>query len=347
MKLIRHLREKNTAIVCLGSIIFHLITSSSLSSQTNIPSIKIDGSSTVYPITQKSVEKFKVSYRKPMKFDVKISGTTGGFRKFCQGQTDISDASRPIQKDEMELCLRNGISYIELPIAFDALTVVVNPQNTWIKRMTIAELQKIWEPNAQGKITRWNQIRSNFPNKPLNLFAPDVDSGTFDYFTEAIMKTAGKSRKDYVASKNDNVIVQGVSQDPNAIGYFGLSYYEAHSNKLKALAIDGGKGSVLPSRENVEKGIYQPLARPLFIYVNLQSAQKNSALKKFMDFYLKNTEEIVKSVNYIPLTQESYHINKVTFYKGEVGTVFGGKSQFYVTIPELQRKQGQIRLESN
>lgn len=309
-------------------------------------SISIDGSSTVDPISHKAIEAFKSSYNKPIEITANISGTTGGFRKFCQGQIDISNASRPIQTEEMDLCWQNGVSYIELPIAFDALTVVVNPQNAWIASITTEELKKIWQPAAQRQITRWNQVRSSFPDKPLNLFGPDRDSGTYDYFTEAIVGVADESRTDYVASEDDNITIQGVSQDPNAMGYLGLSYYEANPERIKALEIDSGKGSVFPSRETVEKAIYQPLARPLFIYVNLRAAQENSVLQEFVEFYLQNAVAIVQSANYVPLTEESYHINTVTFQKGEAGTVFGGSSQFDLTLSELQRKQAQLRVES-
>ena len=325
------------AIVCSGC--------SNPSSENNSP-IKIDGSSTVFPITQKAVEEFKADNPQSADISENISGTGGGFREFCQGQTDINNASRPIKIEEMDLCSENQVSFIELPVAFDALTVVVNSQNTWIDSISTAELKKIWQTSAENSITQWNQVNSQFPDKPLTLFGPDIDSGTFEYFTEAIMGESGASRSDYVSSEDDNVLVKGVQQDPNALGYFGLAYYEANPTNLKALGIDSGQGPVLPTKSNVEKSVYQPLARPLFIYVNLKSAQDNPSLEKFIGFYLDKAGEIAKTVDYIPLTQESYQINKVTFYKGKAGTVFGGKSQFDVTIPELQRKQAQLRIES-
>jgi phosphate transport system substrate-binding protein len=287
-------------------------------------------------------EKFKSSQPGTAEVSVKFSGTSGGFREFCAGKTDISNASRPIQADEMSLCNRYGVRYIELPVAFDALTVVVNQENNWIDSITLEELKKMWEPAAEGKITNWNQIRPEFPNKPLNLFGAGQDSGTFDYFTEAVVGKSGASRKDYVASEDDNTLVQGVSQDPNALGYFGLAYYEQNPQKLKALGIDSGKGAILPSRETVVNSQYQPLARPLFIYVNGEKAQKSRALQEFVEYYLDNAESIVKEVGYIPLTDEHYHLATVTFFNGEVGTVFGGQSQFDVTLAELLRQKAKF-----
>jgi len=287
-------------------------------------------------------EKFKSSQPGTAEVSVKFSGTSGGFREFCAGKTDISNASRPIQADEMSLCNRYGVRYIELPVAFDALTVVVNQENNWIDSITLEELKKMWEPAAEGKITNWNQIRPEFPNKPLNLFGAGQDSGTFDYFTEAVVGKSGASRKDYVASEDDNTLVQGVSQDPNALGYFGLAYYEQNPQKLKALGIDSGKGAIVPSRETVVNSQYQPLARPLFIYVNGEKAQKSRALQEFVEYYLDNAESIVKEVGYIPLTDEHYHLATVTFFNGEVGTVFGGQSQFDVTLAELLRQKAKF-----
>ena len=305
-------------------------------------SIKIDGSSTVYPITKEIAAEYQASLKKPVEIEVKFSGTGGGFDKFCRGETDINNASRPIQLDEMEACNNSEVRYIELPIAFDALTLVVNPQNDWLDSITVEELDKIWSPDAEGKITRWNQVRDTFPDRPLNLYAPGKDSGTYDYFTEAILRKAASSRSDVTESEDDDVLVQGVSQDPNALGYFGLAYYEQQANQMKAVAIDSGNGAVLPSVETVEQAQYQPLSRPLFIYVNAASAQKNEALRQFIDFYLAQAPELVTEVGYVPLPEEAYHIDKVTFHQGEVGTVFEGQSQFNLTIPELLRKQARF-----
>src|SRR6187402_293575 len=230
--------------------------------------VKVDGSSTVYPVTEAVAEDFQKAKRQQIKVTVGISGTGGGFKKFCRGETDVSNASRPILKSEMADCQKAGIEYYELPVAFDALTVVINPRNTFIKQLTVAEMKKIWEPAAQGKVMRWNQVNPAWPDQPMKLFGPGADSGTFDYFTEAIVGKAKSSRGDFTASEDDNVLVQGVANDRNALGYFGFSYYIENQNKLKAVAIDGGKGAVGPSPKTVEDGTYQPLSRPIFIYVS-------------------------------------------------------------------------------
>lgn len=325
----------------LGLVASLLVLASSLNAQEKQP-INIDGSSTVYPITQRIVADYRSNKEDAADIRVNFSGTGGGFDKFCRGETDISNASRPIQLDEMEACNSAGIRYIELPVAFDALTVVVNPQNTWLDSITVAELDKIWSPQAQGNITNWNQVRDGFPDRPLNLYAPGKNSGTFDYFTEAVVGEAKASRNDITQSEDDDILVEQVSQDPNAIGYFGLAYYEQRADEMKALAIDSGNGAVLPSRETVEQGQYQPLSRPLFVYVNAAAAQKNQDLRQLIDYYLAQAPELVTEVGYVPLPEEAYHINKVSFHRGEVGTVFEGKSQFNLTIPELLRKQARF-----
>ncbi len=308
--------------------------------QTQQPqAIRIDGSSTVYPITQKIVEEFNATQQAPVEVTVDFSGTGGGFQKFCAGETDINNASRPIQQAEMDACKQAGVAYIELPVAFDALTVVVHPQNTWAQDITLAELKKIWEPSAQRTITRWNQVRPNWPDQPLSLYGPGADSGTFDYFTEAVIGEAQASRKDYNASEDDEVIEKGVSTDPNALGYFGFAYYEANQQEVKALAIDAGKGPVMPSREAVEKAQYQPLTRPLFIYINLASAQNNPVMRDFVDFYTEKAPQVVAQVGYVPLPPDGYQLINTHFHRGKVGTVFDGKSEFNITIGELLRKQ--------
>ncbi len=255
----------------LGVLVFFF---SLISAPAQAQLIKIDGSSTVYPVTEAVAEEFQKAKRGAVKVTVGISGTGGGFKKFCRGETDISDASRPILAKEMEDCRQAGIQYFELPVAYDALTVMVNPKNNWITSLSVPELKKIWEPAAQGKITRWNQVNSKWPDAPLSLFGPGADSGTFDYFTEAIMGRSKASRGDFAASEDDNVLVQGIANDRNALGYFGFAYYIENEKKLKAVPIDGGKGPVMPSARTVEDSTYQPLSRPIFIYVNKKSAEK-------------------------------------------------------------------------
>lgn len=301
------------------------------------PAIEIDGSSTVYPITDAVAKEFQKN-QSGVEVSTVFSGTTGGFRKFCAGETDISDASRPISTAEIQACREAGVRFIELPVAFDALTVVVNPQNTWAQSLTTSDLKKMWEPAAEGKIKTWNQIRPDFPNSPLTLYGAGGDSGTYDYFAEVITGEA-KTRTDYTGSEDDNVLVQGVEGDPNALGFFGLAYYEQNQDRLKVVAVDDGKGAILPSRETVEKAQYQPLSRPLFIYVNVQSSQQNPALRDFVTFYLENAQRIVESVGYIPLPTEAYDIAKVHLYKGEVGTAYEGKPQPYLTITEVLQKE--------
>lgn len=303
--------------------------------------VKIDGSSTVYPITDAIAKKFQAA-NPNAKVEVNFSGTTGGFRKFCAKETDISNASRPINTQEMQACNQAGVRFIELPVAFDALTIVVHPQNNWANNITTAELRKIWEPAAQGKIVKWNQVRASWPDRPIKLFGPGKDSGTFDYFTEAVVGKVDTSRSDYTASENDEVLAKGVSQDPNALGYFGFAYFEENENKLKAVPVDSGKGPITPSRKAVESNQYQPLARPLFIYVNAKAAQDNPQVKDFVNFYLKNASATAKSVGYIPLPPEGYQLAQIHYQRAKVGTVFEGKSQLNLTKSELLRKQAKF-----
>ncbi len=298
--------------------------------------VKIDGSSTVYPIT-KAIAKNFITSNPTAKIEVNFSGTSGGFKKFCAGEIDINDASRPINLEEMAACKKAGISYYELPIAYDALTVVVNPKNTWAKDITVAELKKIWEPSADGKIKRWNQIRPEYPNQPINLFGAGKESGTFDYFNTAINGNSKATRKDVTTSEDDDVLVKGVSKDANSLGYFGFAYYEANTKNLKALAVDNGKGAVLPSREAVEKARYQPLSRPLFIYVSAKSMRKPE-VKNFINFYLKNASESVSKVGYIPLPSKGYELAQTRINLGRVGTVFAGKEALNLTIMQLLGK---------
>lgn len=313
-----------------------------ISNRETVAAIKIDGSSTVYPITSAIANQYQqTKQQRQGQVTVNFSGTSGGFKKFCAKQTDISNASRPILKDEIEACNKNGVKFIEIPVAYDALTIVVNSENTWVKDITVAELKKIWEPGAQGKIIRWNQVRSSFPDKPLTLYGPGNQSGTFDYFTEAIVGKSRASRTDYISSEDDMALVQGVIKDPNALGYFGLVYYQDNKSKLNALAVDNGKGAVLPSRETVEKSEYQPLARPLFIYVNAESVQNKPELKEFVDHYMKYAQFTVTSVGYIPLPSEAYQLATARWKAGQQGTLFQGKEQIDLKISDLLRKEEQ------
>jgi phosphate transport system substrate-binding protein len=301
--------------------------------------IQIDGSSTVFPITEAVAEEFQKSKKGKVKVTVGIAGTGGGFKKFCRGETDISDASRPILKAEIETCKQSGIQFIELPVAYDALTVIVNPKNDWVKTLTVPDLKKMWEPSAQGKVTKWNQIRPEWPDSPLKLFGPGADSGTFDYFTEAIVGKAKSSRGDFTASEDDNVLVQGVANDRNALGYFGFAYYIENQGKLKAVAIDGGKGAVGPSAKTVEDGTYQPLSRPIFIYVSKKALDTKAEVKEFVDFYLKNAPKLVKDVKYVALPQSAYTTGAEHIKKGKIGTVFGGTAEVGVKIEDLLKRE--------
>jgi phosphate transport system substrate-binding protein len=308
--------------------------------QSNV--VKIDGSSTVYPITEAVAEEFQKAEKNAIKVTVGISGTGGGFKKFCRGEIDISDASRPILKKEMEACAAAGIKYFELPVAFDALTVVINPKNTFIKQLTVEEMKKMWEPAAQGKITRWNQVNPAWPDQPLKLFGPGADSGTFDYFTEAVVGKSKSSRGDFTASEDDNVLVQGVTQDVNALGYFGYAYYAENTAKLKAAPIVNPKGkAVLPSMESVLSGAYEPLSRPIFIYVS-EKAYQRSEVKKFVEFYMKHGAKLSREVKYVPLPDKAYATNLDHLKKGKLGTAFGGVAEVGITIEELQAREGKL-----
>src|SRR5574341_838045 len=303
--------------------------------------IQIDGSSTVFPITEAVAEEFQKTKKGAVKVTVGIAGTGGGFKKFCRGETDVSDASRPILKQEMDACKGAGVQYIEIPVAYDALTVMVNPKNDWVKALTVPDLKKMWEPAAQGKITSWNQVRTDWPNAPLKLFGPGADSGTFDYFTEAIVGKAKSSRGDFTASEDDNVLVQGIANDKNALGYFGFAYYIENQKKLKAVAIDGGKGPVAPSPRTVEDGTYQPLSRPIFIYVSKKAAEKPE-VKEFVEFYMRNAEKLVRQVKYVALPANAYKLGIEHFQKGKLGTVFGGEAQVGIKIEELLTREAKF-----
>ena len=304
--------------------------------------VKIDGSSTVFPVTEAVAEDFQKAKNQKIKVTVGISGTGGGFKKFCRNETDISNASRPILKAEMADCAKAGVEYIELPVAFDALTVVINPKNTFIKQLTVAEMKKMWEPGAQGKVTRWNQVNPQWPDQPMKLFGPGADSGTFDYFTEAVVGKSKSSRGDFTASEDDNVLVTGVSRDVNGLGYFGYAYYIENKDKLKAVPIVNEKGqAVEPSMEAVRKGSYSPLARPIFIYVNAKSLGKPE-VKEFVEYYMKNGAKLAREVKYVPLPDVAYTTGWQHVVKVKKGTVFGGVAEVGVTIEELLKREAKL-----
>jgi phosphate transport system substrate-binding protein len=301
--------------------------------QAAVDIIEIDGSSTVYPITEAVAEEFQKETG--IKVTVGVSGTGGGFKKFCRGDTVISDASRPIKAKEIKLCQEAGIEFIEIPVAFDALTVVVNPQNDWAKEMTPEELKKMWEPAAQGKITNWNQVRPGFPDVPLKLYGPGADSGTFDYFTEAIIEESKAIRGDFTASEDDNVLVQGVAGDKGGIGYFGLAYFEENKDKLTGVKIKNAQGEfVEPSVANAASGKYNPLSRPLFIYLNATKAAFDPKVKKFVDFYLKHAGKMSAEVGYVPFSNAEYAAITNHYKTLKTGTAFK-KPAIGLTVNEI------------
>jgi phosphate transport system substrate-binding protein len=302
--------------------------------------VKIDGSSTVYPVTEAVAEEFQKAKKHKVKVTVGISGTGGGFKKFCRGETDISDASRPILRMEMDDCKAAGVEYIEFPVAYDALTVVVHPQNDFVKQLSVAELRKMWEPAAQGKVKSWRDVNPTWPDIGLKLFGPGSDSGTFDYFTEAVNGKSKASRGDYTASEDDNVLVQGVSRDRGAIGYFGYAYYVENQKKVKAVPIVGqpGKPGVSPSMEAVIKGTYQPLSRPIFIYASVKSLQKPE-VREFIEFYMAQGATLATEVKYVPLPANAYKANLEHLARGRKGTVFKGEAAVGVTIEELIKRE--------
>jgi len=295
--------------------------------------IKIDGSSTVYPITEAVAEEFQKAQK--VKVTVGESGTGGGFKKFCRGETDVSNASRPISQKEMDACKEAGVQYIELPIAYDALTVVVNTKNDWVKSLSADDLKKIWAPGSS--IKNWKQLNAAYPDKAMGLYGPGTASGTFDYFSEAINGKAKAHRTDYTPSEDDNVLVQGVSSNAGGLAYFGYAYYEENKDKLRAIPISAKAGSpaVMPSPEAVMNGTYQPLSRPLFIYVNATAAAFKPEVKAFVNFYLENAPELVKEVKYVPLPTADYTAVKAHYKAMKPGTGFNGTPEVGVKITDL------------
>jgi phosphate transport system substrate-binding protein len=300
--------------------------------------IAIDGSSTVFPITEAVAEEFQKT--SDARVTIGVSGTGGGFKKFCQGESAITGASRPIKPSEVELCESHGIEYIELPVAYDGLAILVHPGNDWVSHMTAAELKALWEPAAQAKVTRWNQVRQGWPDQEIHLFGAGVDSGTFDYFTQAIVGEEHSSRGDFTSSEDDNVLVQGVATDPLALGFFGYAYYAENRERLKLVPIDDGNeengaGPIAPSPETVTSGTYQPLSRPIFIYVSKAAADR-AEVQNFVHYYLEHAVNLVAEVGYIPLPASAYDLVEKRFDARKLGSLFAGQgSKVGVTVEDL------------
>ncbi|MFP4007192.1 MAG: PstS family phosphate ABC transporter substrate-binding protein [Spirulinaceae cyanobacterium] len=300
--------------------------------------VLVDGSSTVFPISEAMAEEF-MAENPDARVTVGVSGSGGGFSKFCAGETDISNASRPIKPEEAEICAENGIEFVELPIAFDGLSVIANPENDWAECLTVDELKMVWEPDAQGTITNWNQIRDEFPDAPLGLYAPGTDSGTFDYFTEAIMGESGASRGDFTSSEDDNVIVQGVASDRGGMGYLGYAYYIENEDRLKLMAIDGGNGCIQPSQETIADGSYQPLSRPEFFYVKVDSLS-NPAVRAFAEFQIDpDNANLVNETGYVPIPADLAPLAQERLDEEVTGTVFPDGSAVGVKLADLFEEQ--------
>lgn len=302
--------------------------------------VKVDGSSTVFPIAEAMAEEF-MKEKPNIKVTVGVSGTGGGFKKFCAGETDISNASRPIKQEEIDLCKTGGIEYVELPVSYDGLSVVVHPANDFAACLTPDELKKMWEPAAEGQVKNWNQIKADFPDKPLGLYGAGTDSGTYDYFTAATVGEEGKSRGDYTASEDDNAIVQGVSGDEGGLGFFGYAYYEANKDKVKVVEIDGGEGCVAPSATTIADGTYKPLSRPEFIYVKKESLSKPE-VKAFAEFIIDPANaSLISEVGYVPLPAETISVIQKRLADGKTGTVFGGESAVGLKLADVLKKEGE------
>lgn len=302
--------------------------------------IMIDGSSTVAPITAAATKEFEKA-KKDIRVAMGISGTGGGFKRLCEGRLDIANASRPISKAEMDACKAEGVEYYELPVAYDGIIVVVNPKNDWVKSFTVADLKKMWEPAAQGRISKWSQVQSSWPDATLKLYGAGSEHGTFDYFTEAVTGKAKSSRADYTASASDGMLVNWVGDEQNALGYIRFAHYIENQGRLRAVPIDDGKGPVTPSEKSIEDGSYQPLARPIFIYVNKAAARK-PAVREYVEYYLKNGASFVKQAKYIPFSSGNYQLVLDHFSRGKTGSVFAGEPAVGVRVDELMRREAKL-----
>lgn len=326
--------------IACGAFVAALVAAAAVPLGQGVSTIHVDGSSTVFPISEAVAEEFQILKNNVVRVTVGISGTGGGFKKFCRGETAVANASRPILTKEMEACRTAGIQYIELPIAYDALTIVVHRQNAWLTKITVEELKKMWEPAAQSTVKKWSDVNPAWPNEPFALFGPGADSGTFDYFTEAIVGKAKSSRGDYAASEDDNMLVMSVARNRNALGYFGYAYYAAHTNQLRAVPVVNPHGvAVEPSIEAVISGTYQPLSRPIFIYVSVK-ALKRPEVVEFTQFYLAKAAELAREVKYIPLPEAAYRLGEQRLNERKAGTVFGGRLEVGVRIEDLIMREG-------
>ncbi len=318
------------AALCLGAALV------ACAQRTPVQQVRVDGSSTVFPISERIAEAFQARYGRRVRVPLGEAGTGGGFAKFCRGEADIVGASRPIELDEMADCAAAGIGFVEVPIVFDGITVVVNRENT-VPSLTVEQLRRMWEPAAERTVRNWRDIDPSFPDLPLSLFGPGTASGTFDFFTLAIMGEEGASRADFTPTEDDNVIVQGVSTSDGGLGYFGVAYFEANRDRLRAVPIDNGAGPIDPSLSNVGAGVYQPLSRPLFIYVSSRSLQR-PAVRQFALFYLSQVREEANAVGYVPLPDASYEVYADRIRNISTGTVFNGEGAVGVTIEELKQR---------
>ncbi len=295
----------------------------------------IDGSSTVFPITEAMVEDWGDFIGGSARLVIGISGTGGGFKKFCAGDTDINDASRPIKSSEVQKCAEKGVEFIELPVAIDGLTVGVNPDNDFVQCVTMEELHTMWRPEAEGEIKRWNQIRPDWPDEKLRLYGPGVDSGTFDYFTETVNGEAQASRGDFTSSERDNVLVQGIAGDRGSLGYFGYSYLVENRDKLKMVAVDSGSGCIFPTDETINDGTYSPLSRPLFIYVS-KEAWAEQEVKDFVSYFVSHERsDLLSELGFVPFPKTVHELVLDRFQRGLTGTIFGGENPQKGTVEEI------------
>lgn len=307
--------------------------------------IRIGGSSTVFPVMQAAIAAYqKGGANRQVRFELKETGTSAGFRQFCSGKLPLANASRPINAKELKACAANGVTFLELPIGFDAITVVVNPGNTWASSITTRELARIWSARAAGSVKTWSQVNLDWPNRPIRLCGPGKDSGTYDYFNKAINGDEDNSRSDYFSSENDNELVACVAKNPDALGYFGFSYYQANAKRLKALSIVGSKGAVLPSLATVQKEAYVPLSRPLFIYVNDKALRQRPELQKFVNYTIKNGLTLVKQAGSVPISSSTYRLVESKLHQKVSGTAFGGDIPVGLTTSQaLQRSLDSIK----